>query len=100
MMLKRAALLTVLLLLLSGCEFLDNLRTKIRGQIDETVTNVGKKVEEVGGQIEKTKRSVEQKIEDIEKAAREVKEAAKEVNEAVEAVKKVTGEETTGTTTK
>lgn len=99
-MIRKLALLTILMTLLSGCEFLSEWRAKIRGQIDTSVSSVSKKVEEVGSQIEKTKKSVEQKIEDIEKAAREVKEAAKEVNEAVEAVKKVTGEETAGTSTK
>lgn len=78
--------------LLSGCEFLDNLRTKILNQANTTAESVTKKVNEVGDQLQKTKESVEQKVEDV-------KSAVKEVGEAVEAVKKVTGGETAGTTT-
>lgn len=79
-------LITVALLIigLAGCEFLDNLRDKIRTQISTTTENVTKKVEEVGSQIKKTKDSVEQKVEDVQNAV-------KEVSEAVDAVKKVTG---------
>jgi peptidoglycan hydrolase CwlO-like protein len=72
--------------LLSGCEFLANLRTKILNQANTTAESVTKKVGEIGDQLEKTKESVEQKVEDV-------KSAVKEVGEAVDAVKKVTGSE-------
>lgn len=78
-------LAVTLLVLLSGCEELDNLRTSILKQIDTTTESVSKKAVEVRDQIKQTKDAVEQKISDIENAA-------KEVQEAVDAVKKVTGE--------
>lgn len=81
-----------LLVGLSGCEFLSNLRAKILNQANTTADSVGKKVNEVGDQLQKTKESVEKKVEDV-------KNAVKEVGEAVDAVKKVTDGEETGTST-
>ncbi|MBI2638811.1 hypothetical protein HYW83_04450 [Candidatus Peregrinibacteria bacterium] len=89
----KVAWIFILIALLSGCEFLSNLRTKILNQANTTAESVTKKVDEVGDQLQKTKESVEKKVEDV-------KNAVKEVGEAVDAVKKVTeGETETGTTT-
>lgn len=87
MTIKKTILITILILaiLLSGCEFLDNLRLKILKQVDTTTENVTKKADEVKGQFNKTKDAINQKISDVENAAKEVK-------EAVDAVKKVTGD--------
>lgn len=82
----------VLLILLSGCEFLSNLRSKILNQANTTAESVTKKVGEIGDQLEKTKDSVDKKVQDV-------KNAVKEVGEAVDAVKKVTDGEDAGSST-
>lgn len=74
--------LSILLLLLTGCQWLNDLRNSILQKTNKTV-------EDIGYQYEKTKMSVEEKAQEVERAAKEVKEAAKEVKEAVDAVKKV-----------
>lgn len=79
---KILVLLISLLFLLTGCQFLSDLRNSILQKTNKTV-------EDIGYQFEKTKMSVEQKAEEVEHAAKKVQEAAKEVKEAVDAVKKV-----------
>lgn len=86
--LLRLGILSTVLVLLSGCEFLDNLRAKILGQIDTTTSRVTQKAKEIQEQAEKTRAAVSQKVQDVQNAVREV-------GEAVDAVKKVTD----GTTT-
>lgn len=92
----------VLMILLSGCDFLDNLRASILQKGEETIDAAAKKVEEVKDQVKKTKESVEKKVEDVQNAVKEVKEATNQVQEALDAVKKVTGgeEKNNETTTK
>ncbi|MEK7524428.1 MAG: hypothetical protein AAB588_05370 [Patescibacteria group bacterium] len=85
-MAKQLALVLVLVGLLSGCQFLDNLRAKILKQTSDTASGITKTVENVNSQIKKTKDSVEKKVNDV-------RNAVKEVGEAVDAVKKVTGED-------
>ncbi len=75
---KIILIVAVLIILLAGCEFLDNLRNKIRGTVSTAVT-----------EVTKIKESVEQKIEDVQNAAKEVSDAAKQLKEAADAVKKV-----------
>lgn len=87
------------LTLLSGCEFLDNLRSSILQKGGETIDAAAKKADEIKDQVKKTKESVEKKVEDVQNAVNEVKQAANEVQEAIDAVKKVTEGEN-GTTTK
>lgn len=88
-------------ILLSGCDFLDNLRASILQKGGETIDAAAKKAEEVKDQIKKTKESVEKKVEDVQNAVKEVQEATNQVQEALDAVKKVTGgEDKNGTTTK
>ena len=92
------------LTLLTGCEFLDNLRASILKKGGETIDAASKKAEEIKDQVKKTKESVEKKVEDVQNAVKEVKEATNQVQEALDAVKKVTGDSpnnnANGTTTK
>lgn len=77
-----ALLLTVALVLLSGClEKSEELRTSIINQANTTADSVKNTVEDVKNQAIKTKESVEKKVD-------EVNTAVKEVEEAVDAVKK------------
>ncbi|GEM_PF-5782853 len=88
----RILAIVALLTLLSGCEFLSNMRAKILNQANTTAESVTKKVGEIGDQLEKTKDSVDKKVQDV-------KNAVKEVGEAVDAVKKVTDGEDAGSST-
>ncbi|MBI5412735.1 hypothetical protein HZA42_00105 [Candidatus Peregrinibacteria bacterium] len=93
--LHRILLITSVILLivaLSGCEFLSNLREKIWGKADDVATQVTKKVEDVTAQVKKTKDAVDKKV-------TEVQDAAKKVQEAIDALQKVTGGFESGTTT-
>lgn len=92
--------LIALISILSGCDFLENLRTSILQKGGETIDAAAKKAEEIKDQVKKTKDSVEKKVEDVQNAVNEVKQAADEVQEALDAVKKVTGGEENGTSTK
>ena len=88
----RWLVIPILIISLTGCEFLANLRDKIRAQLDKTSENVVKTVDDVGTQLDKTATSVKEKVKEVRDAAREVKEAAEEVTQAVDAVKKIGGE--------
>lgn len=96
--LRRILLITSAILLivsLSGCDFLPGLREAILGKADDVTTQITKKVEDVTTQVKKTKDAVDKKV-------TEVQDAAKKVQEAIDALQKVTSgfEETiTGTTT-
>lgn len=96
-MLRKILIVTLAILLivsLSGCEFLPNLRQKILGKADDTATQVTKKVEEIKAQIKEKKDAVDKKM-------KEAQTAVVEVQEAIDALKKLTGgleKEAAGTT--
>ena len=69
--------------LLSGCQWLNDLRASILKKTDDTVTQVNTSIENTAAQLKKAKEAVDKKVQELQ-------DAAKKVNDAVDAVKKVT----------
>ena len=80
-------------LILSGCDALDNLRAKILGTGGEIVDKARGSAEKTVNQLKETRDAVREKIDQVKTAANEVEEAATEVKEAVDAIEKIGGED-------
>lgn len=79
---KKLILVSVLLLALYGCNFMDE-ATKLSEDVQDSYGNLQKKTDEVIEDVKETKEKVEETVDDVQNAV-------KEVNEAKDAVKKIT----------